>query len=339
MSVLMCAACSDLVSPDNSSGKLTISIEDRIPTETRVTAGIPDTDDFILTVTGSNGESIFSGRFADSPETMEVPAGTYTVSAISCNFNSPKYSTPQYGDTKAVTVSPGAAVSVELGCCQQNSGLKLGVSAEFRTLFPSATIYMEEDGEKLMYSYGESRTAYFKPGRINVSMVDSNVEQALFSRILEPRQILAMTLTASSGSDVSKGISIQVDTARNWNSESFCYGDSNAEGLGVNEAREAGILNDIWVYGYIVGAFSSSSKCEFDPPFSKNTNIVIAGRTSVSDKSQCLSVELKSGEVRDALNLVANPGNKGRKVWLHGDLAGNYYGIPGLRNVSAFRWN
>lgn len=335
----MCAACTDLVSPDNSSGQLSITIENKLTPETRVAAGIPDTDDFILSVAGSDGTSIYNGRFADSPEIIEVPAGTYTVSAVSCEFDSPKYSSPQYGDTKAVTVSPGATVSVELGCSQQNSGLKLGVSAEFRTLFPSANLYMEENGEKLMYSYGESRTAYFKPGKINVSMVDSGIEQPLFSRILEPRQMLAMTLTASSGDSGSKGISIQMDTARNWISESFCYGDNDAEGLSVNEAREAGIQNDVWIYGYIVGAFSSSSKCEFDPPFSKNTNIVIAGRTSVSDKNQCLSVELKSGELRDALNLMTNPDNKGRKVWLHGDLSGNYYGIPGLKNVSAFRWN
>lgn len=335
----MCVACTDLISPDSSSGQLTISIENILSAETRVAAGIPDPDDFILTVSGSDGTSIYNGRFADSPEKIEVPAGTYTVSAVSCDFDSPKYSSPQYGDTKAVTVGPGAIVSVELGCIQQNSGLKLGVSAEFRTLFPSASIYMEEEGEKLMYSYGETRTAYFKPGRINVTMVDSGVEQPLFSRILEPRQMLAMTLTASSEGTASKGISIQVDTSRNWNSESFCYGDGGTEELSVNEAREAGIRNDVWVYGYIVGAFSSSSKCEFDPPFSKNTNIVIAGRTNVSDKSQCLSVELKSGDIRDALNLVKNPENKGRKVWLHGNLEGNYYGIPGLKSVSAFRWN
>ena len=335
----MCVACTDLMFPENSTGQLTISIEDRLPPETRAAAGIPDTDDFILSVTGSDGTSIYKGRFADSPETMEVPAGTYTVSAESCEFDSPKYSAPQYGDTKAVTVGPGSAVSVELGCSQKNSGLKLGVTAEFRTLFPSATFYLEENGEKLMYSYGETRAAYFKPGKINVTMVDTNIEQPLFSRILESGQMLAMTLTASNGGTSSKGISIQVDTARNWSSESFCYGDSDSEELSVSEARNAGLRNDVWVYGYIVGAFSSSSKCEFDPPFSKNTNIVIAGRTNVSDKSQCLSVELKSGDVRDALNLVSNPGNKGRKVWLHGNLEGNYYGIPGLKNVSAFRWN
>ena len=339
MTVLMCAACTDLTGPDNSSGQLSISFANNLISETRVAAGIPDTDDFILSIIGSKGNTIYEGRFADSPEKIDVPADTYTVCAVSCEFDTPRYSSPQYGDTKAVTVSPGSSVSVELGCSQQNSGLKLGVSAEFRTLFPSATLYMEEDGEKLMFSYGESRTAYFKPGRVNVSMVDSDVEQPLFSRILEPRQMLAVTLTASNGAQGSKGISIQVDTARNWTSENYCYGESGTDGYSVGEAREMGLKNDVWVYGYIVGSFSSSSKCEFDPPFSKNTNIVLAGRTSVTDKTQCLSVELKSGEVRDVLNLMSNPDNKGRKIWLHGDLAGNYYGIPGLKNVSAFRWN
>ena len=47
-------------------------------------------------------------------------------------------------------------------------------------------------------------------------------------------------------------------------------------------------------------------------------------------------MELKKGQLRDALNLVDNPGLKGRKVFLKGDLVELYYGTAGLKNVSEF---
>ena len=338
---LVCAACTELSLPGNRPGFIRISFDNSFSNATRGIPSIPETDDFILTVSDSEGGIIYKGRFADSPEKVEVPAGNYTVSAVSCDFNGPCYSAPQYGDTRVVSVTPGAEISVALDCSQQNSGIRLGVSAEFRTKFPNAIFYFDMGGDKLMYSYGEDRTAYFNPGKVSLTMVEPDKEQSLFSRILEPRQMLSITLTASpdiSGNG-SGGISVQLDTARNWSTEEFRYGEPGAEGYSVSEARSMGAVQDVWVYGYIVGSFSSSSRCEFSAPFSKNTNIVLAGRTSADDKGQCLSVELKSGEMRDVLNLVDNPGNLGRKIWLHGDLTEAYYGIPGLKNLSGFRWN
>jgi hypothetical protein len=50
----------------------------------------------------------------------------------------------------------------------------------------------------------------------------------------------------------------------------------------------------------------------------------------------CLSVQLPSGELRDDLNLVDNPGLLGRKVCLKGDIVEAYYGIPGIKNISEY---
>ena len=59
-------------------------------------------------------------------------------------------------------------------------------------------------------------------------------------------------------------------------------------------------------------------------------------RSSTSDKSACLSVQLPAGELRDDLNLVDNPGLLGRKVCLKGDIVESYYGIPGIKNISEY---
>ena len=50
----------------------------------------------------------------------------------------------------------------------------------------------------------------------------------------------------------------------------------------------------------------------------------------------CLSVQLSSGELRDALNLVDNPNILGRKICLRGDIVAAYYGLPGMKNLEAY---
>ena len=49
-----------------------------------------------------------------------------------------------------------------------------------------------------------------------------------------------------------------------------------------------------------------------------------------------MSVQLSAGELRDALNLVDNPGNLRRKVYLRGDIVDAYYGLPGIKNLSEY---
>jgi hypothetical protein len=54
------------------------------------------------------------------------------------------------------------------------------------------------------------------------------------------------------------------------------------------------------------------------------------------DKDACLSVQLPSGSLRNALNLVDNPDLLGRKICLKGDIVEAYYGIPGIKNLTEY---
>ncbi len=92
--------------------------------------------------------------------------------------------------------------------------------------------------------------------------------------------------------------------------------------------------SDVWVYGYIVGGDLSSSKASFTPPFSSKTNIVLSGKSSCTSRDMCLAVQLRQGDIRDALNLVDNPGMLGKQVFLRGDIVPSYYGMPGLQALS-----
>ena len=92
----------------------------------------------------------------------------------------------------------------------------------------------------------------------------------------------------------------------------------------------------MWVQGYIVGVATNTKKVDFEGPFTKNTNLVLGTHASTTDLGYCLSVELKAGPVREALNLVDHPGLLGKKVYIKGDLVDAYYGIPGLKSPSEY---
>ena len=193
-----------------------------------------------------------------------------------------------------------------------------------------------------MYSYSEKRIAYFQPGAVNLDMSDGGVESTLFTCRLDPQQIL--TLGVNTGSESTRGgVKVQVDTTRNWTSDEFVIGGGNngsdtSEAYDVPTAKSHTGEQDVWVYGYIVGGDLSSSKCSFAAPFSSRTNLVLAAKSSVKDKAKCLSVQLAKGDIRDNLNLVDHPDLLGRQIYLKGDIVEAYYGIPGLQNISEYRF-
>ena len=112
---------------------------------------------------------------------------------------------------------------------------------------------------------------------------------------------------------------------------------SAAEIMSVSEARLSVGSNDVWVIGHVVGGNLSSSSASYEPPFSSKTCILIGPEPSASSRDSCMSVQLPAGKVRDALNLVDNPGLLGTKVVIKGDISASYYGLPGLKNCTDYR--
>ncbi len=301
---------------------------------------VPDTEDFLLSITDSGGKLIYSGRFGDAPEEIPVSKGCYTVSAMSCTFEEAAFDRPQYGDTEEVTVRSGENVCAQLLCSQTNCGITLLPDGRFRSAFPDGLFYLDGNGGTLMYDYGESRTAFFLPGKVDVSVSEDGEAQALFSRTLEAGQMLSVKIS-SSEAGASGGISVQLDTSRLWISDSYVYGDKWSgeadDAMDVLEARENVGSSGVWVRGYIAGCATGIGKFAFEPPFSKETNILLGLRSLTSDGDYCLSVELKKESIRAALNLQGNPSLHRRLVYIKGDLVSSYYGIPGLKNVTEYQ--
>lgn len=340
-SLVGAASCQELMQSFGRQGILQIRFADGTVPATK--AAFPDTNDFILTITDSKGNSVFDGKYGAVDENLKLDEGTYTVSARSCDFSSPLFDTPQYGDTQVAAIKAGKTTVVTLACVQMNAGIRLIIDPGFLTAYPNAVLYLKASSGRLMYSYSERRIAFFLPGTVNLDMVDGGSERTVFTTRLEPQQILTLGVVA--GSEATKGgVRVQVDTSRNWTSDSFVLGGGGGSGsatsaaYNVEEARQHTGDEDVWVYGYIVGGDLSSSKCSFSPPFSSRTNIVIANKTSVTEKSLCLSVQLAKGSIRDALNLVDHPELVGSQVYLKGDIVESYYGIPGIQNISEYEF-
>jgi len=326
-----------------STGEIIISFDKTFFTSVKSSDGaVPSPDDFILVVADSEGNEIYHGNFGASPEIITVNAGSYTVTAVSGEFEEPLFETPQYGDIKIVDVQSGMSVSVVLTCRQTNCGVRLEPDTGFKAAFPEGVLYLKGNGGMLMYGYSEKRTAYFKPGGLTVLLSSGEGEETICTRTLEAQQMLVLGLSSASDSEKSSGeIELQVDTAKNWTYENIMVG-GNQEGnhagcaYNVSEAREHIGESGIWVEGYVVGIATNTGKFSFSEPFSKNTNIVLGLRSTSTNKNYLLSVELPKGGVRDALNLMENPKMLGVRISLKGTLTDAYYGIPGLKGVTEF---
>ena len=327
-------------------GELRISFDEASVGLTRTDQEIPDTSDFILYVADPDGNVIYEGKYGDSPEVMNLAAGSYVVRAVSCEFRKPAFSLPQFGDEQCVVVPEGGVVNLRLLCRQMNAGVRLKVASGFLADFPSSALLLRSQDGSLTYSYSEKRIAYFRPGNVSLVMTQGSEDKVLMTRRLESQEVLVLNVgvVADGGTDPSSsGVSIAIDTSRYWLNESYVIGGNNGKGdsedmsLTVSQAKASVGEEDVWVSGYVVGGDLTSASASFEAPFTSRTNILLGSRSKTSDKESCIAVQLPSNEVRDRVNLVDNPGLLGKKVCFKGDIVESYFGITGLKNVTDFK--
>ncbi len=338
--LLALVSCGRLGEEERSTdGSLGIFFSEGSELLTKSFLNIPDTNEFNLKVADSSGEFIYQGKYGDCPEVLDVSPGSYVVSVSSSDFSKPAFDFPVFGDEQCVVVKSGTYVPVELVCTQLNSGVRLDISKDFKSSYSDAVLFLKSSSGSLMYSFAEKRTAYFMPGTISLMMSRGAEDKILMVKQLGPSDMLSLKVLAPKGSgEEGCGLSVSVDTSRIW-IDAECTAGTYVEAgraddaLTVADARKAVGQDDVWVTGYIVGGDLTSSSASFSGPFKSMTNILIGPRSSVSDKASCLSVQLPDNEVREALNLVENPGVLGRRVCVKGDIVESYYGICGIKNT------
>ncbi len=137
---------------------------------------VPDSSSFIIEITGSDGSTVYSGTYGDCPESLTAPSGSCVIKARSCDFSSPKFSLPLYGDDQIIIVPSGGTVSVDLDCRQLNCGIQLKISSDFLTAYPKGFLRLKCDEGIIKYTYTEKRIAYFLPGSISLMLNDEASE-------------------------------------------------------------------------------------------------------------------------------------------------------------------
>ena len=350
-------ACDDFGLRSGGQGELRWIIQENGYGTRASSAEIPDTNDFILKVSDAQGKVLYEGAYGDSPESLLVNAGSYTVAVHSIEFTVPGFSRPVYGDEQVVVVKAGTCVTVRLNCILENAGVRLQVAPDFLTSYPDGVLYLKAGDTRLMYGYSEKRIAYFKPGPVSLILYNQGADEILLTRTLDARTILTLNISAPhGGASVSSSITVAVDTAKIWSHESYIIGGGGSGGssgggsqggndhgteldnaYSVPQASEHVGEDDVWVFGYIVGGdLSTAGTTVKTSKFTKATHLAIAARSTVTAKASCVAVELPKGGIRDALNLVDHPDLVGSRVYLKGSIVASYFGTTGLKGVSDY---
>ena len=220
--------------------------------------------------------------------------------------------------------------------------MRFSFSENFLKKYNSGFLLLEQEAGNLEYLFTEQRTAYLKAGNVSICHKSNTGSVPLFCRTLGAGEIHNITLEASAAESASE-FTIKVDTTVVYINEKVVIGDefsgddgsSAQKAVSVSQAKNR-IGDTLWVWGYIVGGDMSSSSVTFVGPFTKDSHIAIAENASEKSRDACFSVELSKTAVKSALNLVSNPSNLGRKVFLKGVVVESYFGLNGLKKVSEY---
>lgn len=97
-----------------------------------------------------------------------------------------------------------------------------------------------------------------------------------------------------------------------------------------------------WVAGYIIGVPSAGNAegnlitVDIEAPFTGATAIALSDAANETDLTKMIGVQLPTGEIRTALNLVDNASNLNKKVRVYGTLQSYFSSAPGVQNTSAY---
>ena len=337
LSLFVICACSKKETPDErGTGYLTLNISQA----TSLKADIEITD-FILRISDSQTVEILKERIGDLPGQIALPVGSYTVEAYSVAFSEPKFETPCYSGKANVEIEAGETKEASLVCSQSNAGVKVVWSSAFPARYSTYQAQIDCDAGYLNYSSTESRTGYFLPGTVSITILADGQTINGGTITLAARDMVTATLQPKETPSGNLSIALTIDeTVNNRAVEvvvdpEYTGANSETNPYSVAQAIAKQGENEVWVTGYIVGAKPSSGYDYVNSATWQATNIVLADNISETSDTGCVFVELGSGSYRTNLNLLDHPENLHRMVVIKGNLAA-YQSRSGLRNLTGF---
>ncbi|MCI1778614.1 MAG: DUF4493 domain-containing protein [Bacteroidales bacterium] len=299
-----------------------------------------DTNNFLLSVTGENGDAVYSGVYSERPDNFSIAPGVYIISLKSREFTAPDFDEAFFGDSRLVEVKGGTDAVVYMECAQMSAGLKIHFGDSFVNKFSGKGVTVRDSLGSVFYSYGENRYCNLWPGKVGIYYNSPRSGDSLvYARIMKKSDMLKLNLSYIKDSGAGgTGFKIKIDTSRNWMSEDYNAGLSLPAGtLTIEQAKLRAGTKDVSVFGYIIGGDATSASFRTGPPFMKSSNIVIASSVYERNRNNCFVVELPSGsKVREGLNLVVHPKLVGSAVVVTGCIANSYYGYVGVKGTKSY---
>ena len=296
-----------------------------------------DTNSYILKIYSIQGEKIYDGAYGGRPEEITVTPGGYEVSIYSQRFNPPVLDNPLFGDEQTIVVAENEQSKVSFLCRQLSAGIRLAFSDDFKEKFPGSGVYIEQGSKKLEYCYDQKKYVYVSEDPFMIVYRGAGTDTTLLLKTLAAGQMLNMRLVYSASRSTASPFKIEFDTSRVWLGYNFNIGLKIPSGsVSIEEARGMIGQKNVKVFGYIFGGDPSTTTVRIGPPFDSRSTIVIAPSMSERNRNNMMVVELPSGSLRDALNLVNNPEHLGRPVVVTGTIVSAYYGYPGIKNTKSY---
>ena len=117
------------------------------------------------------------------------------------------------------------------------------------------------------------------------------------------------------------------------------YTVADVKGLsGTGEEAPIGWVRG-FIVGYVDGSIKNGSIFSATAPEGKTvvaSNILLAADAAETDVEKVVPVQLPTGDIRAALNLLDNPDNLGKEVLLNGTLTA-YFGTAGVKTITDFK--
>ncbi|MBR0295864.1 MAG: hypothetical protein IJQ95_00520 [Paludibacteraceae bacterium] len=199
-----------------------------------------------------------------------------------------------------------------------SSGITVNFTNNDGYYFAASMRSLSSEGGKLTVSFGEGAKA------------------GTYSATIE------LSATGKNGAKVTKKINIGAEVSELDLEGSGTRMDPYTVGDVILLANNPGTVwaeTRYWVKGYVLGAVKRYNTDQFDGICTNDkTSLVLAGAPDETNYDKVATVELVSGDARNALNVVDNPQLIGQMVKVWGELLNDkanplYLQKPGVRNV------
>lgn len=339
---IIAAGCNMLELQDEGSAKISLSIsnlngESLYKSPDGLLSQL-DTNKFNLSIYSEQGVKVYDGKYGKKPGEFVVIPGSYDIRLYSRDFDAPEFEAPLFGDEQTLIVGNDMSVNIKLLCRQLNGALRLNFTEQFIKKFPGNNgLELRDIKGSIFYPYTAKEYCYVEPGAVELYYKGAESDTLLCTKQISAGQMVTLTLSFAPGNRTGSGITLAMDTTRNWVTESFNVGHKIPTGAyTIEQAKEMTGEKNVTVFGFILGGDVSENSMRIAPPFASKSNIIIAPSMLERNRNNCFAVELPSGSVRDGLNLVTYPEHLGKAVIITGNIVDSYYGYTGIKSTKAF---